>query len=458
VDNLSWEARIFSRGVQYTSGFRGSKAVDIILKGSVRGFEGKHPSAAVSHFMTLAAENPPLSTQDNAQLGGHRRIPTLDGLRGLAILMVMLFHMTLLTSTTLLDRVWINIAGYGWVGVDLFFVLSGFLITGLLLDAKGGAAYFRNFYARRILRIFPLYYFVVVLSLVILPHIHNAKSEKFGAIKGDEWWYWVYLSNYIIGYRHAFRHGILDVSWTLAIEEQFYLLWPAVVFLFDRKTILKLCAALIAVAIITRSTMNFYGLSPITILTFTPCRMDALLMGAVVALLIRAPGGIDRLFRWARFLALALGIIMLVYLIWQGPSWDDGRFGQCLGYTCNAILFASCLLLSLRLKSHKLPSRFLNHPILIQLGRYSYALYLFHFPIRAVIRDTLYGPTKFATFLGSQMPGQILFYAIAMSISFCAAWISWHAFEMHFLKLKRLFPMPEKPLHQAPVTPSVAAK
>ena len=406
---------------------------------------GDFPSTAVSNLMTLAAETQPLASQNNADLGGHRRIPTLDGLRGLAILLVMLFHMTLLTSTTLLDRIWINFAEYGWVGVDLFFVLSGFLITGLLLDAKGGAGYFRNFYARRILRIFPLYYFVVILSLVILPHIHNAKSEKFGAIKGDEWWYWVYLSNYIIGYRHAFRHGILDISWSLAIEEQFYLLWPAVVLLFSRKTLLKLCAALIAVAIVTRSVMDFYGFSPITILTFTPCRMDALLMGAVVALLIRAPGGVEPLLPRARFLALTLGAIMFAYLFWQGPSWDGGRFGQCLGYTCNAALFASCLLLALRLKPHRFPSRFLNHPILIQLGRYSYALYLFHFPIRAVIRDTLYGPTKFATFMGSQMPGQFLFFALAMSISFCAAWISWHAFEMHFLRLKRLFPMPGQP-------------
>src|SRR5690349_3202734 len=105
------------------------------------------------------------------------RLPALDGLRGLAIMLVMLHHMTVMTSQVPVDQAFAMVAHFGWAGVNLFFVLSGFLITGILYEAKGSQFYFRNFYARRILRIFPLYYAVVVFSLLLLPHIPNPKAH-----------------------------------------------------------------------------------------------------------------------------------------------------------------------------------------------------------------------------------------------------------------------------------------
>ena len=111
---------------------------------------------------------------------------------------------------------------------------SGLLITGILVDSKGGAGYFWNFYAHRTLRIFPLYYAVVFLSLVVIPNlppglVPSGKLANFGRIDGDELWYWLYLSNFSIARAGEWRHGILGISWSLAIEEQFYLEWPLVV-------------------------------------------------------------------------------------------------------------------------------------------------------------------------------------------------------------------------------------
>src|SRR3981081_3459715 len=203
------------------------------------------------------------------------RIRGLDGLRGIAILLVMIYHQTVAVGSTPVDR----FVGFwtlsGWVGVDLFFVLSGFLITGILYDSRGSTGYFRNFYARRVLRIFPLYYAVVALSLFILPHLPHWKLDSLARINGDELWYWTYLSNFSIGAHSEFRHGILDISWSLAIEEQFYLTWPILVLLLSRRWLVTLCCALFVLALAWRSALIFAGVSPITVAVLTPGRVDA---------------------------------------------------------------------------------------------------------------------------------------------------------------------------------------
>src|SRR6478609_10902665 len=144
----------------------------------------------------------------NARVEKH--VPALDGLRGVAILVVMLFHMAMVPPVGTMASVWASLAHFGGLGVDIFFVLSGFLITGILLDARGKLHYFRNFYARRMLRIFPLYYAVVFFSLVILPRAMPWTLAKFGTVNRDGVLYWFHLSNFAIARRGAFVHGILD--------------------------------------------------------------------------------------------------------------------------------------------------------------------------------------------------------------------------------------------------------
>ena len=406
--------------------------------------EGTRGEASHSHPIDEGSADP----SHVLALNPAHHLPTLDGLRGLAILGVMFTHMSILADVPdpnrpWIDSAWLWIATFGGIGVDLFFVLSGFLITGILLAAKGQRGYFGHFYARRVLRIFPLYYAIVCISLLLIPHVHNMKSMKFAAIHGDEWGYWTLMSNWVIGYRHAFRHGILDVTWSLGIEEQFYLLWPAVVLLLSGRKLLWTCGLLFLGAIATRTFM-YVGLHApeIRVMTWTPCRMDALVAGAAVAIISRSARGLLPLRSLAGWVAAATAVLLLAYRYWQGPSWDGGTLGQTLGYSALALCFAAVTLLAATAEPTTLTARFLSWPPLRNLGRYSYALYLFHFPIRAVIRDTFYGPSKFLTLGPSQLPGQFLFYALCMSISYVFAWLSWHLFERHFLKLKRFVPMP----------------
>jgi len=170
------------------------------------------------------------------------RVPALDGLRGIAILMVMLFHFVYLDPTRVLGP--FGLIGlylrYGYTGVNLFFVLSGFLISGILLDAKSEPHYFRNFYARRILRIFPLYYGYLIVALVLGRAFSYYGSTTLRLEAQSQVWLWTYTSNLC----EAFHQHYFDMFrhfWSLAVEEQFYLVWPVVILLAPRRRLTWIC-------------------------------------------------------------------------------------------------------------------------------------------------------------------------------------------------------------------------
>src|SRR6186997_1549382 len=175
-------------------------------------------------------------------------IPALDGLRGIAIVLVMLHHFTYLRPTSGIDALIGNVLFFGWTGVDLFFVLSGFLITGILLDTRNSRRYFTTFYARRTLRIFPLYYLILFIALVVLPKFPAVDRVLIGQDElidlPPQWPYWLYLTNFSIADR-GWVHGWVDVGWSLAIEEQFYLVWPLVIWLCPPRLVALLCAAIL---------------------------------------------------------------------------------------------------------------------------------------------------------------------------------------------------------------------
>src|SRR5262245_4715813 len=143
--------------------------------------------------------------------------------------------------------------GWGWVGVDLFFVLSGFLITGILFDAKEKERYFRNFYVRRALRIFPLYYAVLALTLLVVPWLTPNLAPDFQPATSAQAWLWLYAANVLQAYEGSWCLGPLNHFWSLAIEEHFYLAWPAVIYLASRRMAMRLCGGLFAASILARA-------------------------------------------------------------------------------------------------------------------------------------------------------------------------------------------------------------
>lgn len=374
------------------------------------------------------------------------RIPALDGVRGLAILLVILFHHTLMQPETTLDRVYVNVARLGWSGVDLFFVLSGFLITGLLLDSKGAPHYFRNFYARRTLRIFPLYYAFLCFTLYVAPWLWPGtpldQMARDAMADTSEAWYWLYASNLLFARDANFGHPNLAVTWSLAIEEQFYIVWPAIVALFGRRPLAWTCGALIVAAAGLRLWLALSGAHWIVPYVLPVCRMDALAAGALVAIAARStPAAVVR--SGARWVGAAAAALFAAIWLYEDPL-DNGDWGeplmQTLGYTSLAAGYAALVALAAASPPESRVIRFLSLGALRTLGRYSYALYLFHVPVRRFVRDEYFPVAAFPTLFESPLPGQLLFYVVATAPAFALAWVSWHLFERRMLALNRFFP------------------
>src|SRR5208283_5957430 len=183
-----------------------------------------------------------------------QKIPELDAIRGLAVLLVLLHNTDQYPSFHLQ---WIS--ANGWMGVDLFFVLSGFLITGILFDAKKSERYFRNFYARRCLRIWPLYYSVLFFMFVVVPVLRPSQAHAVFEARSSPWWaYPVFLQNFLIPIP-SMAIGPLGVTWSLAVEEQFYLFWPLVVKAFNANQLCKIAIAVICVSPALRFYLALHG-------------------------------------------------------------------------------------------------------------------------------------------------------------------------------------------------------
>ena len=366
-------------------------------------------------------------------LSGH--IPALDGVRGIAVLLVVLFHTTHLSDASASGKaVWWLMAS-GWTGVDLFFVLSGFLITGILLDAKGQRNYFRNFYVRRSLRIFPLYYAALAVSFLLLPPLTATLALDQRITTQGAVWYLLYLSNFY-QLTVATTHPILGVVWSLAIEEQFYLAWPTLVHASPRKAIVRLCLTVAGIALILRLALTALGLNGEATYVVTFCRMDSLAIGALLAAMLRTDVATTR--RWLRrALAFALPVIALMIALPHDALY--ARVRDTIGYTALAIAFAGVIFLAVAADPRNVVRRVCSTRALRVLGKYSYAIYLIHSPLDAILRRTIF-PTPLRTIGGSDLPTQILYYAVALGLSLALARVSWDLFEKHFLRLKDYFP------------------
>jgi peptidoglycan/LPS O-acetylase OafA/YrhL len=371
------------------------------------------------------------------------RIPALDGLRGLAALVMVLYHLFVAgwsdsPSIHLLQK----FTTAGWVGVDLFFVLSGFLITRILLNSLDSTSFFGTFYARRALRIFPLYY-LVVFFVIAFP---NLLAIHWSGLQ------WVYLANLQnnLGFflsRPWFRAHPPDLAaiqhlWTLGLEQQFYFAWPLVIFFFgapkNRRNLLIASLAACAAVLALRIALHFHGVSISVLANSTPCRFDSLLYGACLALALNgalAPHHRERLHKLAAPTCLTMLATILIIGIARHTWANESPAVLTIGFTLLDIFFAALILLAIQPGSAT--SRVFSIQVLRTIGKYSFGLYVYH----EFLREWFSAPLRaYFDATHSKLVGVLTTATILLILSFAVAVLSYHLFEQPFLRLKRFFP------------------
>jgi peptidoglycan/LPS O-acetylase OafA/YrhL len=355
-------------------------------------------------------------------------------------MLVLFHHFTLYSGvqpSTYIDKLYFKLAEASWCGVDLFFVLSGFLITGILLRTKSRRGYFRNFYARRTLRIFPLYYVTLMILFGVGPLVMTP-SPAFTTLLRERAWYFTYLTNVLYA-----REGWPDFQavghlWSLAVEEQFYLVWPWVVWVSRRRTLVLICLGMILLSPVLRVWLADQD-QRVAAYVLMPARLDALAVGALLAVLSTEKWIRVRLSKYALIPAVpALTWIVAVTL--HTRSLNAEMFDVVtFTLSCVALLFGALLASVTMAEPTSFIHRIFTGRLLTFLGRYSYGLYLFHVPLLFLIMPHVVPATSLQPTYGSVLPGVLLFTVIGTSLSILLAVASWSLLENPFLSLKRYF-------------------
>jgi peptidoglycan/LPS O-acetylase OafA/YrhL len=362
-------------------------------------------------------------------------MPALDGVRGLAILMVFAVHFVGDTiPQSRLEAAVQHACTFGVFGVDLFFVLSGFLITGILIEGRDDEGYFRNFYMRRTLRIFPLYYGVLVLLFVVAPAIPLFRSPALDAMRHDQLWAWLYGMNVLAAIRGALAGSYIDHFWSLAVEEHFYLVWPAIVWLCPPRKLPTVAAAVAATSLAARIVLAD-RVNPVAIYTLTPFRLDALCFGGFLAAVARQRGlaAIGRAMRPALAVAAVIFAICSVLIRMDrtlAPALRELRVASFVG------ALGLLVLAPLVLPARSALNRFFTSGWMRFLGKYSYGLYVFHhFVAMYYIRNHTELPLARA--LGSHPLAVAVQATAGAALSIAVAYASYHGYERHFIAMKR---------------------
>ncbi len=364
--------------------------------------------------------------QNTLRLPGH--IPELDGVRAIAVLMVVSMH--LLTMDEQSSAAFLRVApqalnvivGHGWLGVDLFFVLSGFLITGILLDSRDSPHYFRNFYGRRVLRILPLYFVTIAVMACFYPGngTYFALSLAF-------------LANVAPLWGVAVPHGP-GVFWSLAVEEHFYLIWPWIIRLFSRRALASACFVIVIAEPILRAIYTSRGMDIYALSWF---RFDGLASGALLAIWFRSGFASRRNSILAASACVASGLAITIAGLPFGIMLKTVA-GMSLRYNQATLVYCAGMLAAISFRSTSLTAP-LRSRFARLTGDLSYCLYLIHLALidgyMAVFRR--YVPTGF-TF--SQL---VVRFIVVLAVSYALALLSRRFLERPFLSLKRYF-VPER--------------
>jgi peptidoglycan/LPS O-acetylase OafA/YrhL len=389
------------------------------------------------------------STSPSPSLLGHQ--PVLDGLRGLAVLMVLAFHFVgQMLPTNWVERTIVGVTKYGLLGVDLFFVLSGFLITGILYDACNKPYYFRNFYMRRLLRIFPLYYGVLALIFFVAPLIPLLRGPTLDYLLDRQAWAWLYGVNIYLARHEEWSFSYLNHFWSLSVEEHFYLFWPLVVFLLASRprALIATSLATSLCAMLARLIGLLLGVSWWTTIVLTPFKLDGLALGAFLAVMARQPGGFEWLVRSLPRVVAVAGGLLAVTFVWSVLMSRQGL--ELVGSVRTALfqfLLACLLVWALIAPKQSATSRFFCSRAMVFLGTYSYGLYVYHHFISYYL-TTNRTELELTRWLGSHGAAVALQATLGASASLAVAYLSYELFEKRFLRLKRLF-QADKPVSLA---------
>ena len=382
--------------------------------------------------------------------GALAHMPAIDGLRGVAILLVLVHHFTPPVGGSPIVHRLLDVAHTGWIGVDLFLVLSGFLITSILLKTRHRPGYFTNFYARRTLRIFPLYYAVLVGLLVVLPAamglpaVRGVAAQWFGEVTRElprmldgQAWLWLYGSNLKVALTGE-RWGPVNHFWSLAVEEQFYLAWPLVVYFASPAGLKRVCVALIVASPVLRGGLLLAGADSVVPYVLTVCRVDALAMGGLLAAVMAEPGGLGTWAPRVRWAGVAAAVALGVTYVLSNRLHRDDPFTSVVGFSLLAVVSTWLVLAAARVRPGTRVCGLVANPVLTSFGKYSYGLYVTHMffvPAYAM----LFPRATLEAWTGSTIAAIAIHAALAIGCSWGIAWVCFHAFERHFLRMKDLF-------------------
>ncbi len=338
-------------------------------------------------------------------------IPELDGLRGLAVLGVVIYH-----CGPRLEGTWIHSAAlWGWAGVNLFFVLSGFLITSILLEARSKPRYFRNFYVRRALRIWPVYVLTLTVCYANAPWFIGLSVTE--AVKAAPWLAYIFFAQNLF---HLALPPAIGPTWSLAIEEQYYFLWAPLVRFLRRPWML---AAVLTAALVISPLLRFANFRWMT-LTNTLIHLDGIAVGSLLALGLYTLALSRRAWLWIALGAFIAGIAAAATV----------AGGTALLDSALALGFAGAVLAAMASTGARNPvNAVLRRGPLAFYGRISYGLYMTHIMVFIYfgwfdLRMDRYG-----------IAGNLAVVALRLAATTAVATALWYGFESQILKLKRYF-------------------
>jgi peptidoglycan/LPS O-acetylase OafA/YrhL len=362
------------------------------------------------------------------------RVPTIDGLRGIAVLCVVFHHSFLSTPSggirslePILDKVLLQVMP---ISVDLFFVISGFLITSILDRTRDADHPVRTFYARRALRIIPLFYGFLLFVAMFMRYL----PEPIVGTPAAMMWQLLFLSNVPVALQLKGSGAMFTPFWSLAVEQQFYIFWPLLILLLPRRFSIRICLGVMAFTVVARIVLTFIG--PVAwAAVLTPGRLDGLAAGSIVALLRRYNP--DTLAPWKKVMRIAgvafvaAQVAVIPLYIWH-PRAGFGFWVAVM--PCIASVFFAAAVAGLSLRSDTATPKWLVSPVLTSVARCSYGMYAFHVPLIYVLFH-LQLAVKQAPVAGYDFPYRITFFILIAGLSYGLGMISWHLYEKRLLKL-----------------------